>query len=107
MIRDLWPDGGVRGVLRSSGRLTARGVSIALFVVLLGATAIVSATASGVGLAVTATFLSFYLLKTVVPDDRLDELTTQLWTGEAGIRAYQWLAARVSAIVSLIPGVGR
>jgi hypothetical protein len=95
-LADLLPD--FRRWLRSGGRLTFRGVSIVVFVVALGMIAFVTATASSVLAVTLGTFVLFFMLKGALPDERIDEFTTDLMTGEVGER---WWTRFTTALASL------
>ena len=89
--------------LRSSGRLSFKAASITLFVVLLGLLASAAAASSPVILAALATFVLFYMLRSLLPADAIDETTTDLMTGELGERYWDRLTAFLAALRRRLP----
>ncbi len=90
---DFIPRPDIRGWIRSGGKITFRGASIALFVVVFGVLAVATATSGSVLVVVFGTFILFYMLRGALPADKIDQWTNDLMTGEAGERAWEWLLA--------------
>jgi len=89
--------------LRSGGRLSFKAASITLFVVLLGLLAFLTATSSSIIAVAIATFVLFYALKGVLPADAIDEITTDLMTGELGERYWERLTTFLAALRRRLP----
>lgn len=110
-FRDLLSAVDVREWVRSGCRLTARGVSIALFVVLLGVSISVTAGSNPIVLAALATFVAFYFLKALLPARRIEAAATALATGEAGIWAVEAIESALrrtaAALRAVLPWGGR
>ncbi|ELZ38773.1 hypothetical protein C471_09390 [Halorubrum saccharovorum DSM 1137] len=96
--RDSLPSIDLRDRLRSGGRLSAQLASIATFIVLLGVTVFAAFTAGSVVVAAIATFVLFFMLRAALPADRIDQFVSDLLTGEAGVRLYEWLRNRWAAL---------
>jgi len=97
-LLDRIPTPGLRRWLRSGGRLTFRGASITLFVVLVGLLALAAAASSSAILVALATFVLFYALKGALPDDKIDQFTTDLMTGDVGERWYDRTTAALATL---------
>jgi len=89
--RNYIPSIDLRAWLRSSGRTGAQLASIATFIVLLGVTVFAAFTAGSVVVAAIATFVLFFMLRAALPAERIDQFVSDLLTGEAGVRLYEWL----------------
>ncbi|WP_066418793.1 hypothetical protein [Halorubrum aethiopicum] len=96
--RDSIPSVDIRGWLRSGGRTGARLASITAFVVLLGLTVFAAFTAGSVVVAALATFVLFFMLRAALPAERIDAFVSNLLTGDAGIRSYEWLLDQYSTL---------
>jgi hypothetical protein len=96
--RDSIPSIDVRAWLRSGGRTGAQIASIAGFVVLLGVTVFAAFTAGSVAVAALATFVLFFMLRAALPADRIDQFVSDLLSGDAGVRLYEWLTDRWAAL---------
>jgi|AntDeeMetageno50_2_1112565.scaffolds.fasta_scaffold03787_2 hypothetical protein len=89
--------------LRSGGRLSFKAASITLFVVLLGLLAFLTATSSSIIGVAIATFVLFYMLRSLLPADAIDQLTTDLMTGELGERQWDRLTTFFAALRRRLP----
>lgn len=96
--REYVPSTDLRGWLRSGGRTGAQLASIAAFIVLLGITIFAAFTAGSVVVAALATFVLFFMLRAALPAERLDQLVSDLLTGEAGVRYYEWVLDKWDAL---------
>jgi len=89
--------------LRSGGRLSFKAASITLFVVLLGLLAFLTATSSSIIGVAIATFVLFYMLRSLLPADAIDQLTTDLMTGELSERQWDRLTTFFAALRRRLP----
>ncbi|WP_254810607.1 hypothetical protein [Natronosalvus amylolyticus] len=88
----------LRRRLRSGTLLTFRGLSIVAFVVIMGLLVALTLPTSPVFAGILATFILFFMLRAMMPVEKIDAAVNALLTGEAGERAYLWLENRVSRL---------
>jgi len=89
--------------LRSGGRLTFKTASITLFVVLVGMLAFFTAASSSIIAATLGMFILFYALKGVLPANAIDEITSDMMTGELGERYWERFTRFLTALRRRLP----
>ena len=65
---------------------------------LLGVTVFAAFTAGSVFVAALATFVLFFMLRAALPAERIDQFVSDLLSGEAGVRLYEWSLDKWAAL---------